>query len=333
MNSSDVVQIIFGIMFVTFLAFIAYIIYNKELLYNLSTSGNNKKDIVVFDGIMDFSTSSYNINTYNKSASSFKDLTPSINQNGGAEYSYNFWIYMDRGKITSSNDIILLLRGDKLKVPYLNKTNCQLQKSNNGYYMIKNPLIRMKSDGSALIVEYNTLTNPDSYREYGKNATDCSVNSWYEKNKGLLGIYDLNNYVYDKKWFMITIVLQETIPENDILNKNKTVCRMYINGINVLDRIVESPYNNSYGSSAMKHNRGKLYINPDKESITNPQDDALKLANMSYHNYSLEPLEIVNLFNKGFTKSQAVIATDNEDDLRSKYQIANINDDNLPMPF
>jgi hypothetical protein len=304
------------------------------------------KDIVLFDGIMDFNTTQWNFNTYNKTKPSYKDLSPSINQNGGAEYSYNFWMYKDQTGLSSvmSSDIVLLLRGNKMKIPYLNNTNCELT-TNGSYVLVKNPMIRMKSDGSAIIVEYNTLTNPDAYRENGKNSINCSTGSWEDKNKGFLGIYNLNDYTYDKKWFMFTVVLKEINPDNDILYKNKTSCKIYINGIKILDRTVESPYDGSYGSAAMKHNRAPLYVNPgDIFSSTGKEGEnpfknsgdasAILMANLSYFNYAITDEEIGILFEKEFTKNGATAPID-DNVMIDQYAIATVSDDtnNVPLPF
>lgn len=346
---SSFVQIILAIFLIFMLLIIAFILYNYESYQSMQNSMSLRKDITVFDGIMDFSTTQWNFNTYNKGSPSFKDLTVSINQNGGAEYSYNFWMYMDKGSLgnISSSDVVLLLRGNKVKIPYINNTNCET--ANKGsYILVKNPLIRMKADGSAIIVEYNTITNPDAYREFGNTAINCSSGSWYDKNKGLLGIYNLDNYVYDKKWFMFTVVLQEISPENDLLYKNKTSCKMYVNGINVLDRTVESPYNGSYGSAAMKHNRAPLYVNPgdifsandnNGENPFKAQGDSgspLMMANLSYCNYAMNELEVLQLFQRGFTKSPArPPAQDFNEYEEDPYMIANISEqsNNLPIPF
>ena len=71
---------------------------------------------------------------------------------------------------------------------------------------------------------------------------------------------------YDNKWFMVTVVLREITPENDVLNKFKTSCKIYLNGIKMLDREVEAPYNGIEdqleGSAAMKHNNSPLHLNP-----------------------------------------------------------------------
>jgi len=342
-------QVFTGVVLILVLVAISYLIYNYEKVKTaiFVNAGALKKEIIITNGIADFSTiNNLRFDTYNKNISNYKDLTPSINQQGGAEYSYNFWLYKDNNILKNeikTSDIILFLRGSTMKVPYINNTNCELVNGNT-YILVKNPLIRMKADGSAIIIEYNTITNPDSYHEYGNNEIDCSSSDWYDRNKGLLGIYNLGQYVYDKKWFMVTIVLREITPENDILYKYKTSCKMYINGLNVLDRIVESPYGAGYGSAVMKHNRGPLYINPgDLFSRTRPTDrlfdgdkkeKALRLANLSYFNYSLTDDVIAGLFKRGFTKDPIKIEKDisPSEDL---YTIAPVreNDNNFPLPF
>lgn len=347
---SYLIQIILAIVLVLILLYIAYAVFNMENIFNINKWSTIKKEIVVFDGIVDFSSSQWNFNTFNKNSVTYKELIPSINQNGGAEYSYNFWLYIDKSNLDSSvSDVVLLLRGNNIKVPYLNNTNCETV-NNGSYILVKNPLIRMKSDGSAIIVEYNTITSPDSYREYGSNDINCSSGSWYDKNRGLLGIYNLDNYVYDKKWFMFTLVLQEIVPDTDLLFKNSTNCRMYINGINVLDRTVESKYNGSYGSSVMKHNRAPLHVNPG--NIFNANDSvgvnpfkvqgngdsttSVLMANLNYYNYALTEIDIVDLFNKKFSKQLAVIPIENGDNyVEDKYAIANVSEqnNNLPIPF
>ena len=339
---SILLQIILAIVLVLILLLIAYLVFEKETVYN---SISLKRVTTVFDGIIDFSNIQASYDTLNKYASSYRNLSPSVNQNGGAEYSYNFWIYMDKNKLVSdvkSSDIVLFLRGNKKVYKYTNDANCQL--SNIGkYILVKNPLVRIKSDGSALIVEYNTLTNPDSYRENGKNKINCNTKDWNDKNKGLLGIYNMDNSIFDKKWFMISIILKEITPTDDIFNKNKTSCKIYINGINMLERIVESPYNGSTeGSTTMKHNSAPLYVNPgdifgdtpDRNPISPELSSTLMLADLKYYNYELTEKELSSLYSSGFTKETAKLPSNNGSTL-DPYQISPnmLNGNNMPIPF
>ncbi len=346
---SIIIQIVLCLVLLAILLLIAYYIYNYESIMNLKNANTVKKDVIIFDGWINLSiSSSWGYNTYNKASMSFKDLTPSINQNGGAEYSYNFWIWVDKEQLNSINttdDVVLLLRGSKIKVPYLSNTNCEVF-NKGSTVLVKNPLIRMKKDGTAIIVEYNTITGPDAYRENGNNVINCASASWYDKNKGLLGIYNMNDYIYNRKWFMLTIVLREITPENDILYKNKTSCKIYINAINILDRIVESPYNGVNGSAVMKHNRAPLYVNPGNiyayssaDEEKNPfegKGDCLNMANLTYHNYALSDTDILQLFNQKFTKNPATPPIDNlAEYVEDKYAIASITEqsDTLPLPL
>lgn len=341
-------QVIISLILVLILAIIGYSIYNRETLNALNNFNTVKKETSIFNGIMDFRTSGEIIyNTTDKSSGSYVNLTPSINQNGGAEYSYNFWIYVDKSKLVNnvqSEDVTLFLRGSKNKIHYKNRQNCQLSKPGDTYVLIKNPLVRMKADGTSIIVEYNTLTNPDAYHDGGHDDINCS-SSWFDKNKGLLGIYNMDT-TYDKKWFMVTIVLQEISPDNDILYKNRTSCKMYINGIVMLDRIVESPYNGTVdGSAAMRHNKGPLYVAPKgifSSSATGTTtiddvvgvDHALMMADLSYYNYSIESVDVEALYKKGFTKGSAKMPSVQDDD-PSLYVMspAISKGNNLPKPF
>jgi hypothetical protein len=321
---SNIVQVIISLILVLILAFIGYAVFNNESASALKNYNNVKKETNVFKGVFDFSTIQGIYDTQDKSLSSYVDLKPSINQAGGAEYTYNFWLYRDSDKLNNlpitAEDIGLILRGSKKNIHYNSDSTCLLKNINDKYILVKNPLIRMKKDGTSIIVEYNTITFPDAFHEGGKTeiGVECS-GGWFDRNKGLLGIYNIDS-TYDKKWFMVTVILQEISPNNDILYKNKTTCKMYINGILMLDRIVESPYDAlATSSAAMRHNKGPLYINPrgiygkkqdgtsttTDDTITDP--NALMMADLTYFNYAVGPEEIETLYKKGFTKGSATI--------------------------
>lgn len=342
---SNIVQVIISLILVLILAFIGYAVFNNESLSALKNYNNVKKETNIFKGVFDFSSIQGIYDTQDKSLSSYVDLKPSINQAGGAEYTYNFWLYRDAGKLNNipitSEDIALILRGNKTRVHYNSDSTCLLKNNADKYILVKNPLIRMKKDGSSIVVEYNTITFPDAFHEGGKTeiGTNCNV-GWFDKNKGLLGVYNIDS-TYDKKWFMVTIILQEINPNNDILYKNKTTCKMYINGILMLDRIVESPYDPlATSSAAMRHNKGPLYINPrgiyptdnPNDTISGPSNaQALMMADLTYFNYAIGPDEVETLFKKGFTKGSATIPSVTAND-PSLYNISAALKDG-PKPF
>ena len=342
----NIIQVIISLILVIILAIIGYAIFNKETLSSLRTFNTVQKKTLILDGTIDLASSRDLIyETNDDTKPSFVDLRPSVNQNGGAEYSYNFWLYRDSSLLqnVSASDISLILRGDKTKVNYNNPNNCSVS-NNNSYILVKNPFIRMRSDGSSIVVEYNTLTSPDSYHDGGNGQVNCN-SSWFDKNKGFLGIYDINAS-YDKKWCMISVVIQEISPDNDILYKNRTSCKLYLNGVLMMDKIVESPYNGTVdGSAAMRHNKGKLYIaptnifnvnggssNPD-DKIASDRTATVMMADVAYYNYAISSVVIESLFKAGFNKNQAKLPGP-----ASGQELYNIgptisSGNNMPKPF
>lgn len=104
---NTIIQIILSIFLISIMAFIGYSIYNREFINSISISNTNKKITKIFSGILDYSDNSdIDIETYNKTDFSYLDINPSINQNGGAEYSYNFWLFFRPSKYTGSTEII-----------------------------------------------------------------------------------------------------------------------------------------------------------------------------------------------------------------------------------
>ena len=101
---NTIIQIILSIFLISIMAFIGYSVYNREFINSISISNTNKKITKIFTGILDYTESkNIDIETYNKSDFTYLDINPSINQNGGAEYSYNFWLFFHP---STTNDII-----------------------------------------------------------------------------------------------------------------------------------------------------------------------------------------------------------------------------------
>jgi len=91
---NTIIQIILSIFLISIMAFIGYSVYNREFINSISISNTNKKITKIFTGILDYTESkNIDIETYNKTEFTYLDINPSINQNGGAEYSYNFWLF------------------------------------------------------------------------------------------------------------------------------------------------------------------------------------------------------------------------------------------------
>jgi len=326
LEDSPLLQIIISLIILFLMGYFAYNIYLIEFEKMLKNSSNDiRKEIDIINGIFDYKTyTESKFVTDNKSKKEYMDINPSINQEGGAEYSYNFWLYVDKNKLSMSGDdnkdIVLFFKGEKNLYYSANNYNCSSKRQGNNNVpniLIKNPLVRLRNNGSSLIVEFNNIYNADSYQHRSdyKNCNDVNGEQWMEKNKNMLGIYNLD---FNNKWFMVTIVMKEVSDSNNILIKNRASCKIFVNGLNVLDKKAETRYNNETYSATFKNNKSPFYIRPkfnkvkkdnniffDHDNIID--ENVLKIADLKYFNYSLDEKKILELLGNGFRKSAARI--------------------------
>jgi hypothetical protein len=256
------------------MAFISYTVYNKEYINSIDLSTSNRKITKIFSGILDYSKeSNLEFETFNKTDYTYIDINPSINQNGGAEYSYNFWLYFDvsgspsvivpssnfTGLDGGSSDektlitgnaikyadykyIILLYKGENKRLPLKNNSilsyNCNHKTFDyDDQIIIKNPLIKIRNDGKQIIVDYNNINSPESYNSDFQNLL-CTDNDFLEtRNNNKIGIKDINVDNYKRKFNMLTIVFKEQSETEQLFYKKNASCKIYLNKKLITDRL------------------------------------------------------------------------------------------------
>jgi len=367
-----IIQVVLAILLLLIMAILAYSIYDREYINNISLYNTNRKKTLILDGIYPYSEHMIRVETINRLDPNYFDLNPSINQNGGAEYTFNFWLYynlMDQNNLidtgsgnTQNKYIILFTKGDLNLLNYNQFDYACDTKNNKKYLLIKNPLVKLKNDGTELIVEYNNINYPDTFNSSARKIGTCTSTI---QNQNKLGIKEIDNIAYNKTWNMITIVMQENPKNEDELFVNRTNCKVYFNATLIADR---STLNNALSdennadiySTVMKKNSGNLYINPNynlitygglssddytsgslqrkKESDGLTDDIPLKIANLSYYNYSLNHDEILKLYKNKFNTKLAKFSTDNPDSRKIKigdrinYDMYNGENPNITLP-
>lgn len=335
MESSPVQQIIISLIVLLLMGYVAYNIYLIELQSMFNGENNIRREVNIIKGVYDFySNKEWKYNTNNKTHNNYLPIKSSINQQGGAEYSYNFWLYVNKEKLekynNESKDIALLLKGEKIFYYNVNNYNCSARSSDEiiiPTLLTKNPLIRINHNGSKLAVDYNNILSPDSY-QYNSSYEECGQTkpnaNWETKNKNLLGIWDIP---FDNKWFMITIVMKEIADSANILAVNRAMCKIYMNGMLVFDDKVETKYGvelNNTHSATHKDNKSPLYINPGLTNIISRdanngvnldqfydttkigEENILKMGDIKYFNYAISEDMINEIFNKGLYKEKAI---------------------------
>ena len=346
MEYNPVTQVIIALIILLLMGYVAYNIYLIELHHMFKGQNDLRKETEVFSGIIDFNDiKELKYNTKNRAHEKYRDISPSINQQGGAEYTYNFWLYVDQSRIQQLNnaenkDILLILKGEK-QFYYNNNFNynCMFKSGDSTstkhpVLLTKNPLIRLSYDGKNLAVDYNNILSPESYQNNSKyNRCDSVDNNkpWWDRNKNMIGVYDIE---FSSKWFMVTVVMKEIADNNNILTKNRAICRIYINGLLVFENKLETIYGSEQDiySATFKNNNSPLYINPifnmknddvpsriqkkiqnvpyfdissakynEEYNTDNPNDisGVIKMGDLKYYNYALEDDAINQLFRTG----------------------------------
>ncbi len=343
LENYPLLQVIISLIILLLMGYIGYNIYLIELQNMFQGENDIRKETTIISGVYDFSNSEAKYNTGDKTETNFKNIKPSVNQEGGAEYSYNFWLNIDQDKMVNTpksekKDVVLFLKGEK-NLYYNSKANyncANVNTNKNPIIITKNPLVRLSGDGRKIAIEYNNIYNSDSY-QHGTEYKTCSSSQstltadWNKRNKNLLGIWDIE---FNNKWFMITIVMKEVADSNNVLAYNRASCKMFVNGVKLLDKKVETKYTNKIFSATFKNNSSPLYVNPVfTEDIVkadnNPynrinETNVLRMADVKYYNYAINDDIITALYTKGVNTEVAV--TSSISNKLSKYNMVSVED-------
>tara|TARA_B100000401_G_C52807608_1_gene721928 strand:+ start:1523 stop:2572 length:1050 start_codon:yes stop_codon:yes gene_type:complete len=323
------IQIIIAIIIIVLMGVLAYGMYNKnarEILLDIITPTTIKKKTQIIDGVYEYKVGNkISFNTRDKSKGTYVDLSPSINQKGGSVYSYNFWLYFPDtvDNVTEQKTLVLFNKGSNELVKYNSDFRCDTNNS-DGWFLVKNPLVRLDFDNSnqidAIIVEFNSIQHPDVFHSGANTGDKNCTGNMVTRDNNLIGIKDLKNRQdLREQWNMITVVVSETSPEDDVfVSSNQAVVKLYLNGYAYLNKDGELVDK----STAMKTNNSDLHIGTDKDNSDNnvlpvKQDsDSTKvgISDLTYFNYALEDTEIINLFKGGCNKSTALIPTESDFD-------------------
>ena len=319
------IQIIIAIILIVLMGVLAYGIYNKnarEILLDIMTPTTIRKKTKILDGVYEYTVGAeITFNTRDKSKGTYVDLSPSINQKGGSVYTYNFWLYFPESVSTfgDTQTLVLFNKGSNQLVKYSSSYRCDTM-SNKGWFLVKNPLVRLDIDANnkidAMIVEFNSIEHPDVFHAGANTGDKNCTGNMVDKDNNLIGIKELaSRNDLRKQWNMITIIVSETSPDDDVfVSSNQAVVKLYLNGYAYLDKDGEL----AEKSTAMKVNNSDLHIgtkhSTEGDNSVLPIGTAVAstevgISDLTYFNYALEDKEIVSLFKEGCKKSTALIPT------------------------
>ena len=344
------IQVFLAIVIVIILFISAVIVYNQEMVKAVRETGTIKKVTPIFKGIVDFKDSSdIAYDTLNPNAPNYINMGNSINQVSGAEYSYNFWLYIDNtGKTifadlptntaqiypdnglnppTTDLPFVLFMRGSNKVLEYNNQCSSKTtspepttnpSKNYKQDVLVKAPLVKFEHGGDVLTVEFNTLSSPDAVRSGSRNSCLDIDTNWYFINQYKIGLKGMSGASFSKQWFMVSIVLQDTLPSDPYPLRNKIRSRIFVNSSLALDKYVVGKLGDStnMSSTPLRINQGNVFVNPTLKSGTtnvsmskisnaNIANRQFMMADLTYYNYALESEEISSLFAAQFNKTYA----------------------------
>ena len=318
--TSVTLQIFLAIVLVIVLGVIGVLMYNWENVAAIRRSMVTRKEVPIFLGVKDLKNSKNEtyITASDRTNPNFRDVDVAVNQPGGAEFTYNFWLYVasDIGltAATNTNDVdsgikhdqvILFVRGSKTPKTFNNLcSTTQVPKTKTDIYA-KCPLVKLENAGKVLSVEFNTVASPDVVVENAQNLCENKTNDWDRKNSYKVGINGINSL--SDKWNMISVVIQDTNQSDPLPMRNKVRCRIFINGRVQLDKYVDGRFISSSepkpATSILKQNSGHLYVAPDVSEayqLTSLSNKKLMMADLTYFNYAMDTKDISNLYKNKF---------------------------------
>lgn len=238
-----------------------------------------RREVVVLNGVISAgeNATSMSFNQWNTSvpyASNYLPVRPSVNIKGGAQFTYSFWLYVGLPKDAVGKTI--LIKGDKHEYSFT-KTSRKLNLATKEMVdsgvvskkerVIMCPSIAFGAEEMEFEITFNTLHNMHEKLHVKKLRSDESV---YRNNLASL---------FPNQWMRITIVFEDNVPIND-----------FEDGLSVKFYINDVLYQSGKYASALRQNKGDLFLFPDDVPIKD-----CKISDLKYYNYALSDEDVRKL--------------------------------------
>jgi hypothetical protein len=262
-----------------------------------------EKEVAIIDGYaMSSFVSRKTWTTVNPYSKHYLPLKRSYNRKGGAQFSYSFWMQLEDTSSENVANKIILLRGDTKQYTYTRTrkihsdldmlqgtldANAATQSVDKTTELIKCPLIRFGDTYDTIVVEFNTIHDPDHtivVRPRNTVASDPQYDdTTLRKNLVKLG---------QNKWVMYTFTFQDNVAINDF--EDGIIMRCFVNDV---------LYHSATVKSTLRLNLGNLYVMPPRDGASGDANIQLaKIGNLNYYNYALSVKMVADLYKRGHPK-------------------------------
>ena len=224
--------------------------------------------------------------TSNQFASNYMPLHRSLNQRGGIEFTYAFWLKVDGehgANLSRIANQTILLRGDRRQFRWQRDeqgvvgAGSQRQSTEFGPgILVCCPSISFGRSYNEFKVNYNTLqepmsgfvveARPNEERALRQNAMKLILN----------------------EWALMTFVFRDHTPSND-----------FDDGIEVSVYLNDSLYYMHRSQGAFKVNQGDLYVAPSISGDPRSVMNNVHIGDLQYTNYAMKQKDVEKIYNKG----------------------------------
>jgi hypothetical protein len=227
--------------------------------------------------------------TSDSTARNYVPLTRSLNQRGGIEFTYAFWIKISSGQgLSRLANQVVLLRGDR--TPYRwQKTEAagagvdgrpEQTLTYGPDTLIKCPCIRFGRSYDEWAVSYNTLDSPNA--GFVVRARDEPNDPSLRRNALKLML---------DEWTLVTFTFKDTTPTSDF--EDGIEANMYLN---------DSLYYTHRAKGAFKVNDGDLFVAPSSGGAGSDPASALnqvRIGDLRYMNFAASPSAVAASYRQG----------------------------------
>jgi hypothetical protein len=279
---SVLIQVVLGIVIVLCVYRMSlWMLHQDELIVDERRLTHNKVKTVVVDGYAMSSMATDRVwTTLNPYSSNYAAIVRSFNRQGGAQFTYSFWMSMSNVSRSNVGNKVIFLRGDNRKYTFTKQVTTTpagpaagATQQLSDIIAVKCPLIRFGDTFDSFVVEMNTMHNIDERILFSPSS---STESTLRHNALKLG---------QGRWVMYTFTFQDSTRINDF--EDGIVVRFYVN---------DMLYHTKFVKSAMKQNNGNLYLLPKRNGFG--LQDA-KIGHFKYFNYALGQAQVNDMYNEG----------------------------------
>jgi hypothetical protein len=260
-----------------------------------------------------------------------------INKINGSGLNASFYTDQGLGNPLAQNNannyqpVVLFVRGENVARQYnglcFNPTASSTPVNNTNAnpkvdVLVKCPIVKLEHGGDVLSVEFNTIYGPDVVKQNARQTCNDPSYDWESANAYKVAIKGLSTRAeLQQKWFMVTIVLQDSLPSAPMTLRNKIRAQIYINGSTEFDKYIDDSFSfyssNTTNDSSLKINSGDLYVapvitqigqaTPLTKQVAPANSREIMIADLTYFNYSVDSSTLSSIYQSGFNTQFANI--------------------------